>query len=110
MKNSLFTVVMFVLMAFTFQSISAQNAAKNQVKEKVKTEQTKKDIKPAVKAIWNKVCPVMGNAVNPKAPTVEYNGKTIGFCCAGCDAKFQKEPEKYFKNLSSDGSKFVGKK
>ena len=60
--------------------------------------------------IWNKVCPVMGNKVDPDGPTVEYNGKLYGFCCPGCDAKFAKNPEKYAKNLSEDGTKFIGRK
>jgi len=60
--------------------------------------------------IWNKVCPVMGNKVDVDGPTVEYNGKLYGFCCPGCDAKFEKNPEKYSKNLSEDGTKFVGRK
>lgn len=58
--------------------------------------------------IWNKVCPVKGEEVDSEAPTVEYNGKIIGFCCPGCDSKFQKDPEKYMKNLNEDGSKFIG--
>jgi YHS domain-containing protein len=62
------------------------------------------------KNIWNKVCPVRGEEVDPDAPTVEYNGKIYGFCCPGCDAKFEKNPEKYSKNLSEDGKKFIGKK
>ena len=57
---------------------------------------------------WNKVCPVKGEEIDADAPTVEYNGKTIGFCCPGCDSKFQKDPEKYLKNLNEDGSKFIG--
>ena len=61
-------------------------------------------------AIWNKVCPVMGNKVDVDGPTVEYNGKLYGFCCPGCDAKFEKNPEKYSKNLSEDGTKFIGRK
>ena len=60
--------------------------------------------------IWNKVCPVMGNKVDVDGPTVEYNGKLYGFCCPGCDAKFEKNPEKYSKNLSDDGTKFIGRK
>jgi YHS domain-containing protein len=60
--------------------------------------------------IWNKVCPVMGNKVDVDGPTVEYNGKLYGFCCPGCDAKFEKNPEKYSKNLSEDGTKFIGRK
>ncbi|MCU0414775.1 MAG: YHS domain-containing protein [Ignavibacteriaceae bacterium] len=60
--------------------------------------------------IWNKVCPVMGNKVDVDGPTIEYNGKLYGFCCPGCDAKFKKNPEKYSKNLSEDGTKFIGRK
>ena len=59
--------------------------------------------------IWNKVCPVKGEEIDADSPTVEYNGKVIGFCCPGCDSKFQKDPEKYMKNLNEDGSKFIGK-
>jgi YHS domain-containing protein len=62
------------------------------------------------KSPWNKVCPVRGESVDPEAPTVEYNGKVYGFCCPGCDMKFAKNPEKYAKNLSEDGKKFIGKK
>jgi len=58
--------------------------------------------------IWNKVCPVKGEEVDAEAPTVEYNGKVIGFCCPGCDSKFQKDPEKYMKNLNEDGTEFIG--
>ena len=57
--------------------------------------------------IWNKVCPVKGEEIDVDAPTVEYNGKVIGFCCPGCDTKFQKDPEKYLKNLNENGSKFI---
>ena len=59
--------------------------------------------------VWNKVCPVKGEEVDAEAPTVEYNGKIIGFCCSGCDSKFQKDPEKYMKNLNEDGSEFIKK-
>jgi YHS domain-containing protein len=59
--------------------------------------------------VWNKVCPVKGEEVDADAPTFEYKGKVIGFCCPGCDKKFQKDPEKYMKNLNEDGTKFIGK-
>jgi len=57
--------------------------------------------------IWNAVCPVLGNKVNPEIKTVSYKGRTIGFCCAGCDEKFKANPEKYLANLSGDGKKFL---
>lgn len=62
------------------------------------------------KEIWNSYCPVKGGEVDPEAPTVSYKGKTIGFCCPGCDGKFMEDPEKYMKNLSDDGKKFIGEK
>ncbi len=47
------------------------------------------------KKIWNEVCPVKGGEVGPKTPTVQYKGKTIGFCCPNCDSTFMNNPEKY---------------
>jgi len=50
--------------------------------------------------IINDVCPVMGGAVGKDTPyKVEYGGKTIGFCCAGCIGMFNKDPEKYMAKL-----------
>lgn len=49
--------------------------------------------------IFNTMCPVGKEKVDPEAPTVEYKGKTIGFCCAGCEKDFLKDPEKYMKDL-----------
>lgn len=66
-------------------------------------------VTPDSKKIWNTICPVMGNPVDPKSPTVEYKGRIIGFCCGGCDDKFKAEPEKYLKNLNKEGNKFIGK-
>lgn len=60
--------------------------------------------------IWNSYCPVRGGEVDPETPTLQYKGKTVGFCCPGCDTKFMKDPEKYHKNISEDGKKFIGKK
>ncbi len=56
---------------------------------------------------WNKVCPVTGDELDDDARTVEYKGKTIGLCCKKCVSKFEKEPEKYLKNLNKDGSEFI---
>jgi len=45
--------------------------------------------------------PVCGMNVNPRnaAGKSEYKGQTYYFCCPGCKASFDKDPEKY---LSSD--------
>ncbi|MFH1528079.1 MAG: heavy metal-binding domain-containing protein [Bacteroidota bacterium] len=61
------------------------------------------------KEVWNKYCPVTGKKISARAETLEYNGKLIGFCCAGSDHHkvFLKDPEKYMKNLSSDGQNYI---
>jgi len=82
---------------------------KNMMHHKMKVEQAK-DASNMHADIWNAYCPVKGGEVDPEAPTVQYKGKTIGFCCPGCDSKFMAEPGKYMKNLSEDGQKFIGKK
>lgn len=42
-------------------------------------------------------CPVMGSAIAPNSPVVEYNGAKFAFCCGGCDANFAKSPESFLK-------------
>ena len=76
----------------------------------VKIQKVDENKGTASKEPWNKVCPVKGNPIEADSPTVEYNGKVYAFCCPGCDTKFAKNPEKYSKNLSEDGKKFVGRK
>jgi len=41
----------------------------------------------------NDVCPVMGGDVDKESPTVAYRGREIGFCCAGCEKKWNAKPE-----------------
>jgi YHS domain-containing protein len=49
-------------------------------------------------AILQKTCPVMGGVIN-KNIFVEYKDKKVYFCCAGCETKFNNEPEKYLAKL-----------
>ena len=59
------------------------------------TTETSKEIA----AIEQTTCPVMeGNKIN-KEYFVEYQGKKVYFCCAGCDEKFMADPEKYLAKL-----------
>jgi len=104
----------FVIIIYSFAI--AQENPRNEKEEaqnttEVKAEQTISVNKESQELkIWNKVCPVKGNPVEEDTPTVDYNGKLYGFCCPGCDTKFAKNPEKYAKNLSEDGSKYIGRK
>lgn len=82
----------------------------HQKSDAVKIPKADENNETVSKEPWNKVCPVKGNPIEDGSPTVEYSGKVYAFCCPGCDTKFAKNPEKYAKNLSEDGKKFVGKK
>ena len=48
------------------------------------------------------VCPVLAGNIDKKV-YVDYQGKRIYFCCTGCDAEFQKNPEKYMKKIQEQG-------
>ena len=43
----------------------------------------------------NSVCAICGMPVDPRLPTIEYQGKTIGFGCRMCPPKFKADPERY---------------
>jgi YHS domain-containing protein len=47
-------------------------------------------------------CPVMGSTFKVAKNTAfkMVNGKEVYFCCAGCPAMFDKDPEKYVANMA----------
>lgn len=99
MKTKLaFALVLSLLAAPSF-------ANENQGHHKAKSEQKA----PKKSATFNKYCPVSGGVVAKESVIVAYKGKKIGFCCPGCDKIFLKDPEKYLKNLSTDGQKWIAK-
>ncbi len=56
------------------------------------------------KPIAQKLCPVMGDPINPNI-YVDYNGRRVYFCCTMCPPKFKAEPEKYLKILDEQMKK-----
>jgi len=48
------------------------------------------------------LCPVLAGNID-KSLYADYQGKRIYFCCKGCDAEFNKNPEKYMKKLQEEG-------
>jgi len=47
----------------------------------------------------NEWCPVMTEERSDPAITVEYQGKTVAFCCDRCLGKFLEAPQKYLSRL-----------
>jgi hypothetical protein len=37
----------------------------------------------------NANCPMMGEPIDPEAPSTEWHGKKVGYCCDNCQAKFE---------------------
>lgn len=52
----------------------------------------------AVAGPVNTTCPMSGKAVK-EGVTSQFNGKTVGFCCTNCKAKFDSNPEKFGKKF-----------
>ncbi len=78
----------FMLMAFVYADVSSADCGGCDVAATKEGE------------IINTICPVMGGEVDKDTPfKVEYQGKTIGFCCAGCVSTFNADPEKYMEKL-----------
>ncbi len=52
-------------------------------------------------------CPVSGADATdaPEALRTEYKGQTYFFCCAGCKAEFEKNPEKYVSRSGGTGDR-----
>jgi YHS domain-containing protein len=71
----------------------AAGCAQNKPAEPQSTAATQASARPI-----NTKCPVDHEDVDPKV-TYLYNGQVIGFCCEKCVPEFQKDPEKYMKDL-----------
>ncbi len=56
---------------------------------------------PAV-ATAQTTCPIMGKKID-KDTYIDHAGKRVYFCCPGCEAKFEKDPEKYLAKLKDQG-------
>ncbi len=50
------------------------------------------EAQPAPKPV-NKLCPIMENDVDAESPTRQFKGVTIGFCCPGCDRKWDRKSD-----------------
>jgi YHS domain-containing protein len=51
--------------------------------------------------IVQKICPVMGEPIDPNVFT-DYEGRRIYFCCQVCKAAFEKDPEKYVAKVDEE--------
>ncbi len=75
-------------------------------------EKFKQDPAKSVKAMEDKGiildaaqvnCPVMGEKIDRKV-YADYGGRRIYFCCQGCIDKFNRDPQKYVKQMDQDAA------
>jgi YHS domain-containing protein len=74
---------------------------KMEMKEEAMEEKGKETMTAPAKAesaMEQKTCPVTGKPINKQYWTM-YKGKKVYFCCPMCKPQFDKDPEKYIKNL-----------
>ncbi len=95
-KLPISALVVLVMFLFTTSSFAQE---KTDTKAKVQTEE-KTTVNENVTPI-NSICPVSHEDVDPTI-TYEYKGKTYGFCCNKCLAKFKKDPEKYISRVDKE--------
>ena len=104
MKN-LITLLVALSATLTFTLHSADTppgpeAAKAAI---VKTPEEKTQAAEQAKTYPLKTCLVSGDNLGGMGETIDclYQGKLIRFCCKGCIKSFNKNPEKYFKELEA---------
>jgi YHS domain-containing protein len=57
---------------------------------------------PIILTLAQETCPVSGHAISGNI-SVEHEGKIVELCCEGCKGQFNENPEKFMKQLSSEG-------
>jgi YHS domain-containing protein len=93
-RRHLFLATLLSLAAATVAVLAKDQPSTRPTTGPAAAAATQPDAKPV-----NKFCAVdRDNEVDPKVTTV-YKGKVIGFCCRDCIKDFQKDPEKYVKDL-----------
>ena len=91
MKKSNVILSAVLSLALGLSAYAADDKSKDAAKDAAK------DLKPI-----NKNCPVEGGEIDAKEFVI-YKGKKVAFCCAGCDKEFNKDPEKFMKQLADKG-------
>ena len=93
-----FVIGLGLTVALLVPALAMPEDKKGEKKPEVKKDAAKKAV---VK------CPVTGEEIKDpaKAPSSEYQGKKVCFCCEKCKPKFDKDPSKYVKAEKKDEKK-----
>ena len=104
MKSKPYILLTFLLLA----SIPLGHSEKNKssapkTAQIVKTPEEKAKAADLVKSYPLTTCVVSHDSLGGMGETVDamYDGRLIRFCCKGCVKSFNKNPEKYLKEIDS---------
>ncbi|MBF0300130.1 MAG: YHS domain-containing protein [Oligoflexia bacterium] len=100
MRNKFKILFILSIVLLLSSNLLAQTSA-NEGNKKDKATSNSKEAAPSK---MQTKCPVLEGTIDKKL-FVDYKGKRIYFCCAGCEKDFNKDPEKYLKKMKADGIK-----
>jgi YHS domain-containing protein len=78
-----------VASAAVLMNLAGTAAAQAQPADKAPAKSAEKAAVKAGKPV-NQTCPITGEEIDGET-TMAYKGQTLGFCCPGCDTKFEKK-------------------
>ncbi|MFA9196864.1 MAG: hypothetical protein ACEQSM_04540 [Aliarcobacter sp.] len=101
-------ILLLTCALLTFGFISFSNASdtatpKAPQAQIVKTPEEKAKATELAKTYPLTTCPVSGDKIGDMGETIDtlYQGQLIRFCCKGCIKSFNKNPDKYLKEIDS---------
>jgi YHS domain-containing protein len=97
------TCALLTLGFISFSNASDTAAPKPPQAQIVKTPEEKAKAAELAKTYPLTTCPVSGDKLGAMGETIDtlYQGQLIRFCCKGCIKSFNKNPDKYLKEIDA---------
>lgn len=97
------TCVLLTLGFISFSNASDTATPKTPQAQIVKTPEEKAKAAELAKTYPLTTCPVSGDKLGAMGETIDtlYQGQLIRFCCKGCIKSFNKNPDKYLKEIDA---------
>lgn len=91
-------LILIVSFAFAGEATTSPKPDTKAATELANINPSKEQLSKA-KPMHNTVCPISGEKLGSmgKPIPVIYKGQIINLCCMGCQADFEKNPEKYYQ-------------
>ena len=91
------------ILSFPLQAADTSSVAEAPKAQIVKTPEEKSIAAEQAKTYPLTTCLVSGDKLGGMGETIDclYQGKLVRFCCKGCIKSFNKNPDKYLKELES---------